>query len=276
MTTDVKRVWELVLLLAVPGTIGAGEWSGYVTAETRVFESPPQFGEQEQGVSAAAIFEPEYYTDWKEGDRAFEFSPYIRVDTHDEERNLFDIRELSYLMVSGDWEVRFGLSKVFWGVAESQHLVDTINQRDLVASPDGEDKLGQPMIEVVRVTRFGDFSAYVLPGFRERTFPGVEGRLRSDPWVDTDNPLYESAAEQSHVDGALRWFNIIGDFDVGLHYFRGTNRDPLMTLGTDADGNAVLRPYYEQMDQVGLDLQYTKENWLLKLEAIGRDSASDE
>jgi hypothetical protein len=145
-----------------------------------------------------------------------------------------------------------------------------------VASPDGEDTLGQPMIEVVRVTRFGDFSAYVLPGFRERTFPGVEGRLRSDPWVDTDNPLYESAAEQSHVDGALRWFNIIGDFDVGLHYFRGTNRDPLMTLGTDADGNAVLRPYYEQMDQVGLDLQYTKENWLLKLEAIGRDSASDE
>ncbi len=276
MIFEIKRIGMLALLIAAPEVSNAGEWSGYVTAEARVFENSPLFGEQKEGVSAAAIFEPEYYADWQEGDRAFEFAPYFRWDTHDAERDLFDIRELSYLIVNGDWELQFGLSKVFWGVAESQHLVDTINQTDFVASPDGEDKLGQPMIQVVRVTRFGDFSAFLLPGFRERTFPGERGRLRSNPWVDTGDALYESAAGEGHVDGALRWFNIIGDFDVGLHYFRGTRRDPLMTLDTDANGNAVLRPYYEQMDQVGLDLQYTKEGWLLKLEALGRDSTSEQ
>ena len=48
-----------------------------------------------------------------------------------------------------------------------------------------------------------------------------------------------------------------------------------MVLSVGGDGNSVLRPYYEQMDQVGLDLQYTKEAWLLKLEAIGREASSD-
>ncbi len=276
MNFRAKQVWMLGLLLVAPAILRGGEWSGYVTAETRVFERSPLFSEQKSGASAAMIFEPEFYTGWKDGDRAIEFTPYFRVDTHDDERNIIDIRELSYLMVNGDWEIRFGVSKVFWGVAESQHLVDTINQTDLVASPDGEDKLGQPMIQVVRVTPFGDFSAFVLPGFRERTFPGSEGRLRSSPWVDTDSAIYESAAEEGHVDGALRWFNIIGDFDIGLHYFRGTSRDPLMTLGMDEEGDIVLRPYYEQMDQVGLDLQYTKDSWLWKLEALARETTSDD
>ena len=41
-----------------------------------------------------------------------------------------------------------------------------------------------------------------------------------------------------------------------------------------ADGQSLL-PVYDQIDQVGLDLQYTKEAWLWKLEAIGRDGYSD-
>lgn len=276
MRSRVLKTGLLAFTALIATSLKGGEWSGYATAETRIFERSPLFGEQEGGITAAAILEPEFYADWKEGDRAFEFTPYFRFDSHDDERNIIDLRELSYLMVNGDWEVRFGISKVFWGVAESQHLVDVVNQTDLVSNPDGEDKLGQPMLQVVRVTQMGDFSLFLLPGFRERTFPGSDGRLRSNLWVDTDRPIYESSAEDGHIDGALRWFNIIGDFDVGLHYFRGTRRDPLFFPGTDLNGNSVLRPYYEQMDQVGLDLQYTNEGWLIKFEGIARDTSSEE
>lgn len=265
----------LFLSALIPISLEAGEWSGYATAEVRVFERSPLFNGQKSGTSAAAILEPEFYMEWEEGDRAFEFTPYFRLDSHDKERNSIDLRELSYLVVDGDWEVRFGVSKVFWGVAESQHLVDTINQTDLVANPDGEEKLGQPMVQVVRVTRMGDFSLFLLPGFRERTLPGSEGRLRSSVTVDTNMPLFESSAEEDHVDGALRWFNILGDFDVGLHYFRGTRRDPLLISGMDLNGNSILRPYYEQMDQAGLDLQYTNEGWLVKFEGIARNATSE-
>lgn len=259
----------------MPVAAVAAEVSGYLSLESRVFENGPSYAGQSGDVGSSVIFEPELYQEWQDGEWAFEFSPYLRWDSVDEERELFDVRELSFLWVGGDWEVKAGVSKVFWGVAESQHLVDTINQTDAVANPDGEDKLGQPMVQVVYVSDWGDFSFFALPYFRERTFPGEEGRLRGGLWVDTDNPLYESSGGQERTDCALRWKHYIGDFDIGLHYFTGTNREPDFVLGTDAEGNVVLRPYYELMDQVGLDLQLTKGAWLWKLEAIGRETERD-
>lgn len=257
---------------AVALCYAGGEWSGYASAEGRLFEHDPAFVEQKSGAGVSFVFEPQYYQEWSRGDRAFEFSPYFRWDSLDSDRNLIDARELSYLIVEDDWELKVGVSKVFWGVAESQHLVDVINQTDLVSNLDGEDKLGQPMVQYTRITSFGDFSVFVLPWFRERTFPGVGGRFRPEIPVDADAAAYESSAEQNHVDGALRWFHILGDFDIGLHYFRGTRRDPLLFLNEAGDR---LYPYYEQSEQVGLDLQFTKGGLLLKLEALGKDTSSE-
>ena len=39
------------------------------------------------------------------------------------------------------------------------------------------------------------------------------------------------------------------------------------------DGRSLL-PVYDQIDQVGIDLQYTNDAWLWKLEAIARDGDS--
>lgn len=63
---------------------------------------------------------------------------------------------------------------------------------------------------------------------------------------------------------------------MGLHYFRGTRRDPFLVPSLDVDGNSIFRPYYEQMDQAGLDLQYTNEGWLFKFEGIAGDTSSEE
>ncbi len=269
------RCGYLLLALGGASVATAAEWSGYLGAEVRAYEESPEHVGQDNGGLATIVFEPEFYAEWEDGYQSIEFSPYFRWDSQDDERSLIDIRELSYLKVAGDWEFRVGISKVFWGVAESQHLVDVVNQTDLVASLDGEEKLGQAMVQVVNISRWGDFSLFVLPGFRERTFPGEEGRLRGGIVVDSDRSLYESGEGKDHVDVALRWFKILGDFDVGVHYFRGTRRDPLFELQVDG-GETSLVPYYEQMDQLGLDLQYTKEGWLLKLEAIARDASSED
>ncbi|MCH6256035.1 hypothetical protein MLD52_05710 [Puniceicoccaceae bacterium K14] len=268
-----KVFFTLALATLTISLTGAGEWSGYGALELKGFEESPAFNGQENSVGIASVFEPQYYQDWKDGYRAFEFSPYFRWDSLDSERNLVDVRELSYLYVEDNWELKIGVSKVFWGVAESQHLVDVVNQTDLVANPDGEDKLGQPMVQYSLITNLGDFSLFVLPWFRERTFAGEEGRSRSALPVDLDNATYESSAEESHVDFALRWFHIIGNFDIGLHYFRGTRRDPIFSVSEDG---SKLFPHYEQMDQIGLDLQYTQGGLLLKLEALGRETESED
>ncbi|MDQ8202432.1 hypothetical protein [Pelagicoccus sp. SDUM812003] len=269
------------LLLSVAALVGSNlahgmEVSGHLTLEGRAFEDGPAYAGQDNRATGAVIFEPELYQSWGNGDLAFEFTPYFREDSADPERDLFDVRELSLLWISGNWETKIGYSKVFWGVAESQHLVDTINQTDLAANPDGEDKLGQPMVQIVYVSDFGDFSFFALPGFRERTFPGRQGRLRASSHVDTSRTRYESLGEDERVDFALRWKHYIGDFDLGLHYFSGTNRDPIL-IPIERIGGLPRRviPYYELMDQVGLDVQMTKGAWLWKLEAIARETSRD-
>jgi hypothetical protein len=141
-------------------------------------------------------------------------------------------------------------------VTESRHLVDIINQTDLVENIDEEDKLGQPMLEVSTLQDFSEVRFYVLPGFRERTFPGRDGRFRGPFVVDTDNARYDSAAKDHRVDFAARYSNYFGDWDVGISIFNGTSREPRF-LPSATPGRLV--PYYDVITQAGLDVQYTND-----------------
>ncbi|MCB2261699.1 MAG: hypothetical protein LGR52_01975 [Candidatus Thiosymbion ectosymbiont of Robbea hypermnestra] len=246
------------------------EWSGNLAVETRFFPSTAQWPEQRnEGLSLS--FQPELRHRWRDGDRGLTFIPFFRVDSLDKERTHADIRELSYLHLTDGWEIRAGIDKVFWGVAESQHLVDIVNQTDLIENIDGEDKLGQPMLRVTRVLEQGALDLFLLPWFRERTFPGVTGRLRTPLVVDTDQARYESDREEGRPDYALRWSHTRGAVDLALSWFAGTAREPELIPGAK-DGAPVLIPYYPLLRQAGLEFQYTGEAWLWKLEAVHRET----
>ncbi|MGB0465930.1 MAG: hypothetical protein ACPGF7_00190 [Pontibacterium sp.] len=250
------------------------EASGKFSTELRLFTQDGQFDGQDQQHNLSLTAEPEFYWEWQDGADSLSFTPFLRLDEHDSERTHADIRELSWLHVGDNWELRTGISKVYWGVTEFQHLVDVINQTDGVDDFDGEDKLGQPMVNLSLVRDWGILDLFLLPGFRERTFAGIDGRLRSGLIVDTDSATYESAAAETHLDTAIRWSHTIGDYDLGLHWFHGTNRDPEYRVST-RNGSTVLTPYYAQMDQVGLDLQATLDSWLWKFETIWRDTQDE-
>jgi hypothetical protein len=113
----------------------------------------------------------------------------------------------------------------------------------------------------------GTIDFFIMPYFRERSYPGDNGRLRTNPAIDTDDADYESSAEEWHTDFAVRYSNTFDEFDVGLSYFYGTSRDPFIQTVYE-NGIVELVPYYEIINQVGLDLQYTYEEWLWKLENI--------
>lgn len=267
----IARTMLCLALIVVPAVSAAadGSWSGNVALEWRDFLHEPQ-GSEQQGSNAALSFQPEYYRAWNNGQQAFRFTPFLRLDAADPERSHLDLRELSWTYVSEDWELVAGVSKVYWGVAESLHLVDIINQTDLVESPDGEEKLGQPMLKLTLVNDWGDLDLFVLPGFRERSFPGRRGRLRTQIPVTSAVADYASAAGRDHIDVAARWRKSLGDWDIGLSHFSGTTREPVFRAGTDSAGRAVLIPVYDTIDQTGLDVQATKGDWLWKLEAISR------
>ncbi len=262
-----------LIFLALSGSlysalVWSNEWSGNIALEYRQFTKEGLASQFKQYTSLA--IQPEWFHEWDAGKQSFTFVPFARWDEYDEERTHSDIRELSWLKVFDESELRIGLRKVFWGVSESQHLVDVINQTDLIESTDAEEKLGQPMINYAFINDWGTVDLFVLPYFRERTFAGVNGRLRTALRVDTDNPVFQSSDKEKHIDYAIRWSHSLGDWDIGLSQFNGTSRDPYFITGLDSSGSPVFKPVYYLMQQTGLDLQATKDAWLWKLEMINR------
>jgi len=247
------------------------ELSGKIGLEQRWFIESGQYDQQLEQTQASISVEPELYWEWNEGGDSVTFKPFYRQDEFDDERSHFDIRELAYNHVGDNWELRAGIRKEFWGVTEFQHLVDVINQTDGVEDVDGEDKLGQLMLNLSLVRDWGIVDFYVLPGFRERTFVGKNSRLRAPVVVDTDHITYESSEEDKHVDLAVRWSHTIGDFDIGSYWFQGTNREPVLTPIFDGS-DIVFQQYYAQMDQFGFDAQATIGDWLWKFETIYRST----
>ncbi|WP_461517160.1 hypothetical protein [Porticoccus sp.] len=245
------------------------DFSGNTALQLRGFAQDalwPGQNSSDAEVSVSGEWEVRWRSD--EGDQRASFIPFVRWDENDEERTHLDLREAYWAYEGDQFELLVGINKVFWGVTESVHLVDIINQTDLVEDIDQEDKLGQPMVNLAVQQDWGLITLYLLPYFRERTFPGVDGRFRGPLPVDWDDADYESGAKDKHVDMAVRYSHYFGDVDVGLYYFHGTSREPRLLL---ADNGRELKPFYDQIDQVGLDLQYTKDAWLWKLEAIVRD-----
>ena len=296
----------LGILLGLPSAALAQgpDVAGSVGFELRGFPYESISGlPSEAGLSA--IIRPELEWQWDDGDHQLRFLPFFRVDQADDQRTHFDIRELIWMMRGDSWEIAAGIGRVFWGVTESQHLVDIINQTDLVENPDGEDKLGQPMVNLTLLLDWGAIDLFVLPGFRERTFPGIDGRFRPPVPIDSDRAAYESGAENRHIDFAIRWSHYIGDWDVGVAHFHGTGREPTLvpfsvaeSLGAGASlsdafaavanpdpaaavdsdsaaADAALIPYYSIIDQTSLDLTGAKGAMLWKLEATNRFGQSD-
>ena len=259
----------IVHALELPAAAADFDLQGALGAEVRIFTERPAFPGQ-HGVNGSAVVRPELYWSWADGAQSFTLAPFARIDQGDSRRSHLDLRESLWQLATEHWEFRAGVGRVFWGVAESNHLVDIINQTDLVENPDAEDKLGQPLLNLASVRDWGTLEVFVLPGFRERTFPGKSGRLRTQPRVDTSSARYASAAAEAHVDLAVRYSQTVGNLDLGLAHFQGTSREPRLVPTRTRSGEPVLAPRYDQIAQTSLDAQYTWNNWLFKLEALRR------
>lgn len=243
--------------------------NGYLGAEIRAFPDNPEWAGQDDRTFYPSLYgQLDMSYTWDGGRQKIQFTPFGRYDVNDDRRTHADAREFFYSYKGDGWDALIGLHQVFWGRAESRHLVNVINQLDLVENFDAEEYLGQPMLNVNFFGDWGKLGLYVMTGFRERTFPANDSRLRGPTRISRD-ALYESDNEEWNVDFAARYENTFGPLDVGLSYFHGTNREPLFLLQNPPSG-PILVPFYEIMDQVGADAAYAVDNWLLKAEAIYR------
>ena len=238
-----------------------------VQGEFRYFLDEGSFIGQERYFPSVRI-NPKYSLEWNEGSEGIHFEGIARWD-RDAARTHWDIRDLYYLRAKSNWEISIGIKKVFWGTTESAHLVDIINQTDQVESFDGEEKLGQPMVQYSWISpALGTFEFYYLPYHRKRSFNGAAGRFRFQQLLDEDAFDYESPAADWRQDIAVRWKHYFGPVDIGLSHFYGNGREPLFSF----DDSGEIDVFYPVINQTGIDLQVTHHAVLWKLESIYRSS----
>lgn len=193
-------------------------------------------------------------------------------DQRDDHRTRNDFNSLAIGYFADNVDITVGMKTEFWGVTESRHLVDIINQTVVADDIDEESKLGQPMIKAQIHQDWGNVQLYLLPTFRERIYPDDTARLRPGLAIDDDLAQYESSDKKQHRDYAIRYANTFDIWDLGVSYFRGTGRNPILMPAFNNQNQLVLAPYYEQIEQSSIDLQMTSNSWLLKLEAINHSS----
>jgi len=251
--------------------VSALNWTSDVEMATEVtlFPEDGAYGQKSSNISFSVM--SEWYSEWNDGQDSFVFTPFVRIDQQDNERTHVDIRELAWTHVADSYELSVGIRKVFWGVTESQNIVDVINQNDSVEGVSEVVKLGQPMVNISIERDWGVLDVFWLVGFREQTFAGEGGRWRFPFVMDTDRPLYESSAKEKRGDFAVRWQYAFGEWEVAISHFSGTNRQASPVLNELGEA----QPHYNVIDQTGIEVQTFYGDWIWKWESITRSGDVD-
>lgn len=293
------RSLNAIAVVAVGFFVGAVhaelEFSGYSGFELRAFTQDGLYPEQEDNHQFSTFGELELDYDLEQGE--LRFVGFGRADSSDSERSHIDVREAYWENGYGNVDVLIGINKVFWGVTESRHLVNIVNTVDAIENIDGEDYLGQPMLNLTYNSDYGEWGLFVLPYHRTTPFADERSRFRFGQLSIKDGAIYRNDADEDYVSAALRYSHYIGDWDFGLHYFHGVNREPT-TFDPNGDISPVLNPVtgqplidsgtnqpmfqpnslspvYDVINQGGIDAQLTLDAWLYKLEAIWREGQGD-
>ncbi len=251
-----------MILIINPLHASVVEFSNEIKMEVRLFNHA---NENQEKVNPAIHFESEIEGEISNG--YWQFTPYALVDAYDSKRTHVDIRDLFLHGYSDRIEWKVGISSVFWGVTESRHLVDVINQKNLRSDIDGETKLGQPMVNLSYQTDTGLIESFILPCYRTLNFGGTESRLRLlDVSVNEEGDLSCHKIEAG-VDWAIRWAHSFNDTDIALSYFNGTQREPGFEVN-----NGIIEAQYDSLSQASLELLQISGSWIYKLEALHRKS----
>lgn len=218
---------------AVHCTAGAVELEGRLDLDLRAFQP-----EARRELTAALAGTLQAHTHFRALPLRAEAELFYRLDADDDQRAGGDIRQ-AYIQWRGEQvDVSLGWRRVFWGVTESRSLVDVINQDDRAGDIRGDEKLGQPMLQLDWHGALGSASLYLMPRGRKRIFSGADGYPRAP--LRIDGPAGRFSGERDRPDLALRWQYSGRGFDVGLSGFDGSARDPDFEICARLPAHALL------------------------------------
>lgn len=209
---------------------------------------------------------------WRGGDDLVRIEPLVQLENPGSGRSKAEFKELLWSRRLGETTLDIGITRVFWGVAESRHLINLINPPDLAVDYTGETTLGIPLLRLDHPTDLGRVELILAPEARDPRFPGQRGRPRTSLPVQDD---------VSHPDGRpLAWaarLTLDGDgaYDAHLYHFQGLDREAVLTPRFPPAGPPdALIAHRHAIRQWGADLQAPIGSFLFKAEALVRSGYS--
>jgi hypothetical protein len=268
------RVALLLCAVGVASSTGVAAQvvtSGELSGEIRVFpDGPGLVGQDSTAVQPGFTAEVKVEASGLLNRLNLTFNPYYRYDKVDRGRSIFDMHALKVAAGGERWHVKAGYDVEFWGVMEVVNPVNVINQTDVTEDFLGKRKLGQPMVDVTILGKWGTVDVYALEGFQPMRFPTLPGRLTAALPIHQDDAKYGSRNGRSQPEGAVRYFRNIRNVYVGASQFYGYAREPEMLVAFDNRATPFLVPSYNLEQQTGLELQVTFGNLILKSEDVLR------
>lgn len=236
----------------VPQSVAADELT--VSAEAMFnmryfFEPAPYKTQDDIRFDPSAALQPTVNYVFDSGRDSLRGTIFGRFDPTDSGRTHFDVREAFYLHQDDGWDLLIGANQVFWGVAESRHLVNVVNQIDNVEDIDRETFLGQPMVNLSLFGEWGMLDLYAMPYFREREFHEQSARFGLPLSVE-DKASYSSDLEEWHPDFAARYRVTWDNWDFGVSHFYGTSRDPIFKVTLDHPFDVAAGPLKDAIEDV--------------------------
>lgn len=245
----------------------SASFSGNFRIDYRYFPNEALYPGQHSGY-ASSYFQPELYMEWNKGNQLLQITGFGRLDQYDTVSTHVDLREMYWQLLAKKWELSVGAKKIFWGITESNHVVDIINQSDGLEGFDLEQKLGQPMAHFSTARTWGTIDLIGMAYHRQLKFPGLAGRPRPPSMIDYDSTVYESEYNEYQPEVAVRWSHSFWLIDLGITHFYGASRAPIF-LTKD---NINFKMGYEMINQSGIDFQLMTGSMFWKFEGIYRQS----
>lgn len=261
------RKYLLVVMMFSP--LAWGQWNFTSGVDLGIRQYNPDAAREQQTdnfeLDPSVFFELDY-ADQYTGVSA-SILPVLTLGADNSAVPQFDMRELYLAKEFEHFQLKVGMNTLFWGVAESRHLVDIVNQQVVVRNLDGEQKLGELIFQYDYFIDNGTLSLLYLPYFRPQDYSKPDDRLSLPLEVIEEN--YVGQSKQDRETFVLRYSGVWDDWDLGGYFFHGLDRKPAYEL---AEKKGFIANY-SQLDQVALDVQYTASRWLGKGEAVYRDHA---
>ncbi len=245
---------------------------GYIGIDSHYY--PKSNNELQEYGNSSFVMQAELSHAWNNS-FFMKLTPFARLDAEYDDRNSTQIKEFELEYLNGRNLFHIGQRLLSWSTVETVNVLpitvaDVVNQRDIQGDPDGQEKLGRPMLSYTILGETTQLELHYMPFFVERLQPLIQSRehFAGGNFSIIEDGIYTDEDEETKASYAAKFEWVVGANNLALFHYSGYRNEPLYT----PIDNENLQQLYFSTNTSGITLQSSISSWLIKLEAAYNDT----